>query len=45
LADGPHVRPETCHVRREVPDDPGEVDHVPQEPRHSAGRKRRAKTP
>jgi exonuclease III len=33
-ADGPHVRLETRNVRQEVPDDPGEIDRVPQELRH-----------
>jgi hypothetical protein len=42
-ADGPHVRPETRHVRREVPDNPGEVDHVPQEPRDICREKKTGK--
>jgi hypothetical protein len=29
--DSPHVRRDTRQVRQEVPDNPGEVDHVPQE--------------
>jgi hypothetical protein len=29
--DRPHVRRDTCQVRREVPDNPGEVNHIPQE--------------
>jgi exonuclease III len=32
LADVPHVRQETLQVRPEVPDNPGEVSHVQQEP-------------
>jgi hypothetical protein len=39
-ADGPHVRQETCHVRQEVPDNPGEVVHVPQKPRNSCREKK-----
>jgi hypothetical protein len=36
--DRPHIRRDTRQVRQEVPDNPREVDHVPQEPRDDSCR-------